>query len=338
MDNELTEATSAVAWGGLKNDIKKYIEENQPEIYWDYRDELSNADIEKILESEEGLFDTELELWENNLDYIWELEKELINEIISHFDLAENNDDEDYDIEEDEDFKDFCREYISVDFNIKDLLKNTGEKVFFYDTGLYIEETVWTEPMGIYNILRSIKKTLKIKTNKYDKDLRMMIHQASYGGELVIYFMSDLRDLVEMRKWEAVNFSDLVVAIVDHGNGGGDDCILHGHSATFEMTPDCITFDESIKYNYSFAVCGMVHDWCRETVVKIGDLKTKKKVERVESEITRIKKYNKKCDETYKDGGCTAGDMDIKRHHNTYYLNEFPCGTHCPKCGTFWVD
>ena len=48
--------------------------------------------------------------------------------------------------------------------------------------------------------------------------------------------------------------------------------------------------------------------------------------------------YDAKCDAVFKTGGCTAGDMDMNRHRNTYYLNEFPCGTHCPHCHTFWID
>lgn len=326
------------AWEGLKDEIKDYIEKNQPEFYWDYRDEIDKDSLAKIFDGEDGLNDLENELWENNIDYICDLENEAIKDVILHFDLTENNEDEDYDIDEDEDFKDFCKEYISVDFSIKDLLRNTGEKVFFYDTGLYVSDTCWTKPMEIYNILRSIKNTLKIKTPKYDKALRMMICQASYGGELVVYFMSGIEEAVDMKKWPSVEFGNMRVAIVDHSNGSGDDCELPGHSATFEITPDCITFDESIKYNYSFAVCGMVHNWCDETTVKYSDWKPKQKIVRVESEITRIKKANKRYDLTYKAGGCTFGDMDIKRHRGTFYKNEYPCGTHCPNCGTFWID
>ena len=45
-----------------------------------------------------------------------------------------------------------------------------------------------------------------------------------------------------------------------------------------------------------------------------------------------------KLDKTYRDGGCTAGDLKYERHRNTTYINEYPCGTRCKSCGTFFID
>lgn len=37
---------------------------------------------------------------------------------------------------------------------------------------------------------------------------------------------------------------------------------------------------------------------------------------------------------------CTGGDMNYSRHNkdDQHYQNNFPCGTTCDKCGTFWID
>lgn len=40
---------------------------------------------------------------------------------------------------------------------------------------------------------------------------------------------------------------------------------------------------------------------------------------------------------TYRKGWCTYWDTDIRRHRNTEYINQYPCGTHC-KCWQFWID
>ena len=48
--------------------------------------------------------------------------------------------------------------------------------------------------------------------------------------------------------------------------------------------------------------------------------------------------YDEKCDRVYASGGCTAGDMNMLRHRDVYYINNYPCGNKCPHCGTFWID
>lgn len=80
----------------------------------------------------------------------------------------------------------------------------------------------------------------------------------------------------------------------------------------------------------------MYSSFCDCTDVSFS--KTSKKIKVKESslhdELEKENQYNK----TFKLGGCTPLDMDMQRHRNTYYLNEFPCGTHCPHCNTFWID
>lgn len=57
-------------------------EENYISWYWDYRDELTEEQIKKILEEPDGYTDVEEEILEWNQDYIWELEHEALKEYL----------------------------------------------------------------------------------------------------------------------------------------------------------------------------------------------------------------------------------------------------------------
>lgn len=79
----------------------------------------------------------------------------------------------------------------------------------------------------------------------------------------------------------------------------------------------------------------MCDDWFKSTKVSFGK-KAKKEISKSKTNeyLGREKSYI----ETYKNGSCTHGDMDINRHRDVYYRNDFPCGNKCPNCGTFWID
>ena len=77
-------------WNDKKEEIRAWIEKNQPEVYWDYRDELSDRDIAKIIEDEDGLSDIEEKIWEMNIDYIGELERQCITNVAEEFDFDED--------------------------------------------------------------------------------------------------------------------------------------------------------------------------------------------------------------------------------------------------------
>ena len=72
------------------------------------------------------------------------------------------------------------------------------------------------------------------------------------------------------------------------------------------------------------------------TIVEFSKRKQRLKI--VESETNKLLEQEKKYNDTWKKGECTFGDMDITRHKNTPYQNDFPCGNKCTSCGTFWID
>lgn len=100
------------------------LNETRPlEFYWDYRDELSKEQIETIIESEDGIFDVSNELWDLNMDSIFDMEMERLKEVFESV-----NEDEDLEFEEIEmELRDELLDYLSVDTNIEDLIKNTGQ-------------------------------------------------------------------------------------------------------------------------------------------------------------------------------------------------------------------
>ena len=265
-----------------------------------------------------------------------EILKELKSDIANEFEI----DEDDVDTIIDENFTDiqeivWDRDDSTVE---SDLLRNTSSIVMNYNTGLEVPSDSWNwTDKEISRQVKLIKAHLKIKTTdkRFDSDIEMMVRQASYGGELVVYFRAKIEDVVGIDK-KSVKFTDPVIAIINTCNGSGDDCSLQGHSCNFEWDNTMLTIDKTIKYNYTYSVCGMSSDWCDSTIfefhnrrgVKVGD----------KNSISAIRLENAKYDKTFKDGGCTTGDMDINRHRNTEYINSYPCGNKCKDCGTFWID
>jgi len=313
--------------------IKEYINNNQPEFYWNYNDELSVEQINALISNEDGMNNLIDNIYENSIDYICTLENNLIEEIIEEFAITFKTDDEE------NDFYYFCKDYISVDLNINELI-NRKKIILFYETGYTIEETYLLSKKEVKQELKKIKKALKIpqKETIHDNALLQVLYQASYGGSLVIYFYAYLSDIIAQIDRNTLSFANMNIAIIDTVNGSGDNTFLKRNKYVhFPLSRNKIFYENSIHYNYSFDVCGMIGDWCESTQFMFSNRKRKDTV----TEISRLKKLqniDNEYQKTYDKGGCTFGDIDINRHRDTYYKNQYPCGTHCPHCGQFWID
>ncbi|CAN0262386.1 unnamed protein product, partial [Ectocarpus fasciculatus] len=117
----------------LKEEIGDYIEGLKPQIYWDYRLELSEDQIIKMIQSEDGYFEVCDELRDFNLDYISELENEAVKNGLKHFELelteyyrSMNENLDDVLAMAWDDFGDNLREYASVDENVQGLINNSS--------------------------------------------------------------------------------------------------------------------------------------------------------------------------------------------------------------------
>ena len=67
----------------VEKEIQEYIEGNQPTVYWESRD-FDGTQAKEILEK--GMDDFIDNLYEYNMEYIWDLEQYLINEIQTEWD------------------------------------------------------------------------------------------------------------------------------------------------------------------------------------------------------------------------------------------------------------
>jgi len=93
---------------------------NAPDLdmYWDYREQLSDEQCEKIIHGRRD--EVEEELWNCCQDHVFDLEKQRIHEALENQGL----DPEDY---QDYELRDALIDFISIDLNIKDLIRNTSK-------------------------------------------------------------------------------------------------------------------------------------------------------------------------------------------------------------------
>jgi hypothetical protein len=328
----------------ILEDIVELLDKRYTLIYVDRDSNLDNS-LEKVQEAIQQQdyqpLDDIYEDWQmydnewNSIDYIFK--NDLKDSIVREFEIEEEDAESLIEKYNDE-LKDEIYNRDDSDF-LGDLIRNTSDPVMFYDLGEEICEGCLSDEKEGKEILKNIKKALKIKLSetKWDNQLEIMISQGD-NGRLVIYFTADIKQMLDLKDKNTVTFSNPHVAIIDTWNGAGDNCQLEGHSFTIPFTLENFFMDKAVKYSYTYQVCGMYSNWCEDTKVKFGKKsKIGKKTEiniSYQEEMIRENCYKK----TFKSGKCTRGDMDMRRHRNTYYLNEFPCGTHCSDCGNFWVD
>lgn len=220
---------------------------------------------------------------------------------------------------------------------LKDLINNTGKMIFFYETGLSTSGYDGSKAQHRHERMQ-IKKMLSITTGQFDKEIDSMLSDASYGGQLVIYFRDILTNLICENEFSHIRFSNATIAIIDTYGGSGSDCCISKHSFLLPMLRDHIIVEKTIKYNYTYAVCGMTEDWCDSTDFEFVNTTTETAIKIEESKIAAEQQVEKFINAVWAKGICTPGDMDIKRHKATTYINSYPCGLKCEKCGTFWID
>ena len=323
--------------------ITPYLPNSVNLYYVDYRDDLS--------EHSDLLEET---LRKNSLDPIcekvsdWLAEDSITDGYIDEIRTA--MEDEGYELTDDdeEEIRDWLYEKDTSD-PVSDLLKNTGKLSMFYSLGLEVEG--WSEAGFFSPSMRysseaqeayKVRRILGIKKDtKEAKFIDSIVANASYGGELRIYFNLDLEEALsgEVEKdFKQIQFNGkYAVAVYNNGVGSGDFEYMELNK-TFPFIRDNLYTSDADKYSIErcFGMCG---DWLDKTatpMMSIEPLKKKAKIKKSEN-TARIAQENK-YKQIFNAGGCTKGDMDYTRHRDVYYKNEIPCGSHCPHCGTFWID
>jgi len=308
--------------------------------YVDYQDSLDEHQelLQECIENNcfDALYENIHEWYMDSPYYAFEyLNKELHSDIMNKFDLDDDEVDEIM-----EEFEDEIRDhYYEVDDSnvLKDLLRNTSTLIAHYDTGYYMDSGSWNWSNAEVRLERiKIKQFLNIKDSGYDAPLDMMIMQASGGGQLNIYFELDIEDFINNSN-KTIIFSDFQIGIVNHYEGSGDilETEIKG-DITLPLNTSNIFLEKSIKYNWTYSIAGMCRDWCKSTVYSFSDEGSEIVVE--DSKQAELNKQEQGYNDTFKKGSCTFGDMDVNRHRNLEYTNDYPCGNKCKKCGTFWID
>lgn len=318
--------------------IKKYLPKATSVYAVDYRDNLSDSQdrINACLRNKSWEALDEITMDWDTSDGIKYYTDDLRLELKSNF----PDDDVDlFIVENEEDIADII--HSRDDSNIlKSLSNNTNDIVFFATVPINEEllgDSCFDEPKTIKKKIRAIKKAIGIKAGniKYDERIGLMIIQASYGGDLRIYFTGDAYNTIKYSiDKNAIYFKgDCCIAIVNSANGSGDHCFVG--DANVKISTSNIFVDKVVKYSYTYDVCGMSSDWCEDTDYSFVNTRGKLAIE--EKNRIHMEQQNE-YDRIFKQGKCSFGDMNITRHREVYYINNYPCGNKCPHCGTFWID
>lgn len=215
----------------------------------------------------------------------------------------------------------------------KDLMRNTRAQVFFYD----LDHEVPGYPDNNEKAAKEVAKVLKMDFKSHRDKLVELVANASYGGTLCLLFSADVSwfegDPKNDKKYVVIK--DATVCVMDRWNGSGHD--VHG-LGDFKVRMDRTRFkldEDAPGYSFAGDVCGMTVD--EATLVETNDIKgvIGPKPPREPSEAEKMEMMYEKL---WKEGKCSLGDMNPKRHKETYYINDFPCGTKCKTCGNFWID
>jgi len=322
------------------DEITKEIQETSYKLFWDYNSELSIDQISKIIRG--NLCEVQAEIFDLNIDSSFDGQRQLRSEIVekyidelSKFMVDTSNVSEVIDQLEDMGYE---IEYPMLDENLEELIELTQKVVANYYTGYTMASGSWNWTEAEIKSERiKIKKHLNIFDNSnYDEAIDSMIENATHGGELLVYFELEIKDFIDTDEVLSIQFKNYQIGIIDHVQGSGD--ILETDIQSTLIVPfnlDNLYLEKEIKYNWTYSIAGMVSNWADSTKVEltsanVGDIRKSVNAEIQQAEA----KYN----QTYKEGGCTLGDMDIYRHRNVTYINNYPCGNKCKDCGNFWID
>lgn len=180
----------------LRKKCIKYLKDNPITMYWDYGDSLSLEQVDKIMTSKEAYWELENAIWENSMEYVCDLEYELLKSMQEEFSELEG-------LDINHDLRDEFLDYISIDFNMEQLLRNTPDvRVRVVVHSNY--EGVGYQSRGNGNFrgneyIREIKKMLR---GKYDKASfkQELDNVCSSVNQFIFYFKAGVEDLIAIKE------------------------------------------------------------------------------------------------------------------------------------------
>ena len=305
-------------------EAKKMLEAEYPHgvdlVYVSYDDKLNEEQLQEVLEK--GF----IEDWQWTDDCSYEAIDQMEKELFKDYDISviQNS------------ISDWCYEHDTSN-PLKDLLNHNNDIVFYYRLGHEVSGYDGNDFKGDMKLMKSL---FKPKDAEAVKTLEKMVKEAGYGGEVVIMFKMDGSDLLLMHNssFKYLTFTDPTVAIMDRMNGSGSFEQVMG---TFQLPgiASRLRMDETAP---GYALISDVYD-CNSSAVE-GSMnwsnKRKGHLLKVDGEdgISDFERKEAEYDKVFKEGKCSHGDINMKRHRDVQYINQYPCGSHCMDCKMFWID
>lgn len=319
----------------MEYDSKKAIEAVTKEyprgvdlVYIDYRDELDNEQCQEVIRN--GYSEIL-----DNADWMADTQWESVSDIIRE--LAKNEEFEDFEDEMRED--DSLREAIyDLDTSdpMKSLLHNTRKKAMFYELDYYVDSTN-TEAEAIAQA-KAIAKRCKLDYKKWGSELRSLVNEAYYGGNLCIYWYGDVDDLlpVEDPDFKYIRFEWFELCIMDRANGSGYNVTIK-ETIEIQLKRSNLWLDEEAGgYSYGYDVCGLYMP-AFENAPRLGNkLKECKRAIRMvktKSKLEIAKEKEIQWDKDIKDGkGCNFMDPRYNSHDWEYHNDPMYARSECKHC------
>lgn len=118
-----------------------------------------------------------------------------------------------------------------------------------------------------------VRRALHLKKGQFDEKIEELVENATYGGELRIYFNAMFDRLISKdpeNDFKSIRFhGNVMVAIADSRNGSGHHVRIP-LDITFPFRRENLFVDSQVHYSYANEVCGMTNDWCDSTKWETG--------------------------------------------------------------------
>ncbi len=324
------------------SEIEKYLLPNYyySLFYADYRDSFNENKHSEFLQNLIHSNEPEADFWNESGEMnLMEVEMDAVDYYIGE--IKEKLGRELTDDEREETQNEIMARDDSYKTYFAQLLKNTGRRYFYYDLDFHAE---LSDSKSYARETKKICRKLKIDYAKNEEKLIDMLRNSFDGGQLVVLFVSELADILNIKgkKENFIRFlNNYEILIMDRGQGGGtcgDGFVPAEKAIALPFNRQNLNDDEADSgYSYSGDVCGMTMTKGNNAEFTIG-YKPKARKAKENAGVKMFREREAKFEAVYKTGKCSFGDMKYNRHRNTFYRNDYPCGNKCSDCGTFWID
>lgn len=310
-------------------DFKDYLEKDYELVWLDYRDSLDENPelVEKVaragdltpLYEDRILESIDEERWESASEEARNVVKKMIEDGAPEEEANEMMDEIIYEIED----RDKSNPYM-------ELVKRT-KVTFFISLGMGISEAWSKSDEELDEEVEQAMEFFETDNEDTKKGLSELFGEA--GGILRIYFTASLDELLD-ENIKSIHLDGIVsVGVINPYEGSGYVNDVEFDNVKIPFKRENLFVDRAEKWGWA-EMSGCYDGWAEP----VGFLEEENGKELEESPEAGIKERENEYNKRFKEGGCTFGDIDMKRHRHVEYINEYPCGWKCKDCGTLWID